>query len=185
MFNQTKLEKFLIYKKNYLIFFFWLVSSIFFYFYIYDKYGQPPRYGMYDWNRYYDGAKDLLEFNIPDWPAYYFLSYCLYLALSVKIFFPYFTLILALIINLISSFLVYNICNKLFNNTAAFICLLVFLFYPYYQMWVFFIQPVSFFSFCLLFVLYSVVNYEHSKNNILILIFSLILVFYSKAKWNF
>ena len=177
MFTEDKIENFFDKRKNYIILFLWLISSVFFYFYIYQKYGQPPRYGMFDWNRYKDGAIDLLNFKIPSWPSYYFFSYCLYLALSIKIFFPYLTLVIAIFLNLISSFLIFNTSKKLFNNTTAFISLLMFLFYPYYQMWVFFIQPVSFFSFCLLFVLYSIVNFENKNKNILLLFSSLILTF--------
>ena len=177
MISESLLDKLLVKNKSYIILSLWLISTIFFYYYIYNKYGPPPRYGMYDWNRYYDGALSLLNLKYPEWPSNYFLSYCIYLALSVKIFFPHFTLFLAVVLNLISSFLIYNICIKLFDNRAAFICLIIFLFYPYYQMWVFFIQPVSFFSFCLIFVLYSVVNFNHSKRRIILLILSLILVF--------
>ncbi len=130
---------------------------------------------MFDWNRYYNGALDILNFKFPDWPSYYFLSYCVYLALSIKILFPYFTLALAILLNLFSTLLVYSITKKLFDNTAAISCVCVFLFYPYYQMWVFFIQPVNFFSFCLLFVLFSVVHFEHDLKKIFILIFALIL----------
>ena len=177
MFKKNTIENFFIKNKNYIIFFLWIISSVLFYFYVNEKYGNPPRYGMFDWNRYKDGAIDLLNLKIPNWPSYYFFSYCLYLALSIKIFFPYLTLVIAIFLNLISSFLVFNISTKLFNNTTAFISLLIFLFYPYYQMWVFFIQPVTFFSFCLLFVLYSVVNFENNRKKIIILFVSLILAF--------
>ena len=177
MFQSITIEKFFNKNKNYIIFFLWIISTFLFYFYVNEKYGPPPRYGMFDWNRYKDGAIDLLNFKIPDWPSYYFFSYCLYLAISIKIFFPYLTLIIAVFLNLFSSYLIFNICSKLFNNTAAVICLFIFLFYPYYQIWVFFIQPVNFFSFCLLFVLYSVVNFEDNRKTIIILFLSLTLAF--------
>ena len=175
MINTEKLSIFIEKNKFFLILCLWIISSIFFYFYIYQKYGEPPRYGMFDWNRYYYGALSILDFKFPEWPSYYFLSYCIYLALSIKILFPYFTLALAILLNLFSTFLVYSITKKLFNNIAAIFCVIVFLFYPYYQMWVFFIQPVNFFSFCLLLVLFSVVNFEHDLKKIFILIFALIL----------
>ena len=177
MLNEYKIENFLKKNKNIIIIFFWLISSVLFYFYILNKYGEPPRYGMFDWNRYYDGAISLLNFQIPEWPSYYFLSYCLYLATSIKIFFPYFTLIVAMILNLICCFLIYKISLNLFNDIAAVICVLIFLFYPYYQMWIFFIQPVNFFSFCLILVLYSIVNYKNNLTSIIVLLLSLILVF--------
>ena len=175
MINQEKLNFFIEKNKLFIILSLWIFSSILFFFYIYQKYGEPPRYGMFDWNRYYNGALNILNFKFPEWPSYYFLSYCIYLALSIKILFPYFTLALAILLNLFSTLLVYSITKKLFNNTAAIFCVCIFLFYPYYQMWVFFIQPVNFFSFCLLFVLFSVVHFEHDLKKIFILIFALIL----------
>ena len=180
MINEITIDNFIKKNKNFFILLLWLISSIFFYFYIYNKYGEPPRYGMFDWNRYYDGANYILKGKLPDFPSYYFFSYCLYLALSIKIIFPYFTLLIAIILNLISSFLIFNITKKLFSNFAALICLIIFLFFPYYQMWVFFIQPVTFFSFCLLLVAYTIINIENIRYKFSLLTLSLILVFTSR-----
>ena len=171
-----ELENFLKNNSFKVILFLWILSTIFFYFYVSNKYGDVPRYGMFDWQRYRDGAENILNGKLPEFPSNYFLSYCIYLALSLKFFFPITTLIFSIILNLFSAILIYKITYNIFDTLSAFFSLVLFLFYPYFQMWVFFIQPVSFFAFTMLLVAYAVCTYNIKKMPILI-IFSVILTF--------
>ena len=151
----------------------WIISSILFYFYVSQRYGIPPIYGQIDWERYKDGALSILNFTLPEFPARYYLSYCIYLAISINIKFPIFSLILNLFLNLISAILIYKISELLFNKISALICIILFLFYPFIQMWVFFIQPVSYFSFSIILLTYAVVTTnKHNQNYLLIFISS-------------
>ncbi len=167
------------YFKNFklvLILILWLFSSSFYFYYVKIRYGLPPIYGNIDWERYRDGALALTSLQFPEWPAKFYLSYLFYLSLSLKTYFPISGLVSNLILNLFSSILVYKISNNLFNQRAAWLALLIFLFYPYVQMWVFFIQPVSFFSFCILLLTFFVTSKVHNKTIIIFIIISSLLV---------
>ncbi len=154
----------------------WIISSILFYFYVSKRYGTPPIYGQIDWERYKDGALSILNFKLPEFPARYYLSYCIYLAISINLKFPFFSLILNLFLNLISAILIFRISEFLFNKTSALICIILFLFYPFIQMWVFFIQPVSFFSFSIVLLTYAVVKTNKINQNYLLIFISALLV---------
>ena len=100
-----------IYKKKefktfFLILFLWALSSFFFYFYVKERYGIPPIYGEIDWERYKNGALSVLNFNLPEFPGRYYLSYCLYLALNINFNFPYSSLISNLLMNFLSLMIV-------------------------------------------------------------------------------
>ena len=153
----------------------WIISSILFYFYVSKRYGIPPIYGQIDWDRYKDGALSVLNLKLPDFPARYYLSYCIYLALSISLKFPIFSLFLNLFLNLISAILIFRISEFLFNKTSALICIILFLFYPFVQMWVFFIQPVSFFSFSIILLTYAVVKTNKINQNYLLIFISALL----------
>ena len=154
----------------------WLISSFVFFYYVKIRYGEPPIYGNIDWERYFNGANSIISLQWPDWPAKFYISYLLYLSLSLKFYFPLSSLILNCFFNLLSSFLIFQITLNLFNIRAAWISIIIFLFYPYVQMWVYFIQPVSFFSFCILLLIFLITLKLSLRTSIFILIAGLMVL---------
>ncbi len=177
--NILKIENTIYSKKNsisfLLILFLWTLSSFLFYFYVKERYGVPPIYGEIDWERYKNGALSVLQFNLPEFPGRYYVSYCLYLALNINFYFPYSSLVSNLLLNLFSAFLIYKIAENIFDPWSSIICTCLFLFYPFIQMWVFFIQPVSFFSFSILLLTYSLTKNKSNIFNIFLIIFASIV----------
>ena len=163
-------------KSYFIILILWLISSFVFFYYVKIRYGEPPIYGNIDWERYFNGANSIISLQWPEWPSKFYISYLLYLSLSLKFYFPLSSLMFNCFFNLISSYLIFKITLNLFNIRAAWISIIIFLFYPYVQMWVYFIQPVSFFSFCILLLTLLITFKLNLRISILILIAGLMVL---------
>ena len=105
--------------------------------------------------RYIEGARDIINFKLPDGKGTGYLGYIIFISI-----FQYFKLnltwviLIQVILTFLSSLCIYKISKKLSSHTFAIIVLSLYLFYLPLQKWNFYILTESIFICLIIFILY-------------------------------
>lgn len=167
------------------IYFFTLVSFVFYYFnsdlknltFLTDGYILGN-----DSVNYLNSALKLLSGNILDQDRYTTISYELFLALLIYFKFSLSDIIIVQIfMSLIAGYCLFKISEKVFTKSSGYICMTLFLIYMPLQKWNLYILTDGFCANFYVYTVYLIFFFEKKFSHICLLIFTIIILFFSRG----